>query len=112
MLNQNVFYCGYSVTENGYENVSQICGVYGKRALLIGGEKGLAAGRSKLLQALEGSGIEIVDTVLFGKECTYDTIHKLDEIAKSLSLELKQKAVALLYDTGKYVLETYNCFEE
>jgi glycerol dehydrogenase len=88
MLNQNVFYCGYSVTENGYENVSQICGVYGKRALLIGGEKGLAAGRSKLLQALEGSGIEIVDTVLFGKECTYDTIHKLDEIAKSLSVDM------------------------
>ena len=28
------------------------------------------------------------------------------------SLELKQKAVDLLYDTGKYLLETYNCFEE
>ena len=26
-------------------------------------------------------------------------------------LELKKKAVALLYDTGKYLLETYGCFE-
>ncbi len=27
-------------------------------------------------------------------------------------LHLKQKAVDLLYDIGKYILETYNCFEE
>lgn len=28
------------------------------------------------------------------------------------SLELKKKAVDLLYETGKYILETYDCFEE
>lgn len=28
------------------------------------------------------------------------------------SLELKKKANDLLYETGKYLLETYNCFEE
>ena len=28
------------------------------------------------------------------------------------SLELKQKAVDLLFETGKYILETYDCFEE
>ena len=88
MLNQNVFYCGYSVTENGYENVAEICRAYGRRVLLIGGEKGLAAGRGKLLQALEGSDIEVVDTVLFGKDCTYDTIHKLDRHAKELSVDM------------------------
>ncbi len=27
------------------------------------------------------------------------------------SLELKKQAVELLYETGKYILETYNCFE-
>ena len=30
----------------------------------------------------------------------------------SPSIELKQKAVDLLFETGKYILETYNCFEE
>ena len=30
----------------------------------------------------------------------------------SPSLELKKKAVDLLYETGKYILETYDCFEE
>ncbi len=28
------------------------------------------------------------------------------------SMELKKKAVELLYETGKYILETYGCFEE
>ena len=41
-------------------------------------------------------------------------VHNGETVKRLLdpSLELKQKAVALLYDTGKYVLETYNCFEE
>ena len=30
----------------------------------------------------------------------------------SPSIELKKKAVDLLYETGKYILETYDCFEE
>jgi len=36
------------------------------------------------------------------------TITKL----QSPSLELKKKAVELLYETGRYILETYDCFEE
>ena len=30
----------------------------------------------------------------------------------SPSLELKKQAVDLLYEVGKYILETYQCFEE
>ncbi len=88
MLNQNVFYCGYSVSECGFENVSEVCKWFGKRALLIGGEKGMAAGREKLDLALAGSGIEIVDAVIYGKDCTYAAIHKLDETAKALDVDM------------------------
>ena len=28
------------------------------------------------------------------------------------SLDLKKKAVELLYETGKYILSTYNCLDE
>ena len=40
--------------------------------------------------------------------------HKGKPVTKLLnpSLELKKKATDLLYDTGKYILETYGCFEE
>lgn len=41
-------------------------------------------------------------------------IYNGEKITKLMnpSLELKKKAVELLYDTGKYILETYDCFEE
>lgn len=40
--------------------------------------------------------------------------HNGESVEKLLnpSLALKQKAVDLLYETGKYMLETYHCFEE
>ena len=88
MLSQNVFYCGYSIGESCYEQVPEICGVYGKRVLLIGGERGLAAGKCKLEQALEGSCIEIVETALFGKDCTYAAIEKLADLAKKLQVDM------------------------
>lgn len=39
--------------------------------------------------------------------------HNGETVTKLLnpSLELKKKAVDLLYETGKYILETYDCFE-
>ena len=37
-----------------------------------------------------------------------ETVRKLI----SPPIELKRQAVDLLYETGKYILETYNCFEE
>lgn len=36
---------------------------------------------------------------------------KIITTLQSPSLELKKKAVDLLYETGKYILETYHCFE-
>ena len=40
-------------------------------------------------------------------------VHNGETVTKLLnpSIELKQKAVDLLYETGKYILETYDCFE-
>lgn len=41
-------------------------------------------------------------------------VYKGKTVTKLLnpSTELKKKAVDLMYETGKYLLETYNCFEE
>ena len=40
--------------------------------------------------------------------------HNGETVRKLLdpSIELKKKAVDLLYETGKYILETYNCYEQ
>ena len=40
--------------------------------------------------------------------------YKGEEVTKLMnpSIELKKKAVDLLYDVGKYILDSYDCFEE
>lgn len=54
-----------------------------EKALLIGGEMALKAGKEKLIQAL-ASEIQIVDTVLFGTDCTYARMEELAEHAKNV----------------------------
>lgn len=59
----------------------------GKKALLIGGEMALKAGKEKLIQAL-ASEIQIVDTVLFGTDCTYARMEELAEHAKKCDADM------------------------
>ena len=87
MSSYSVYFANYTIGENAYEEVGTVCAMYGKRALLIGGELALKAGKKRLEDALERSGKtdgqqdqkdtygnsgksvwekpEIVDTVLF-----------------------------------------------
>lgn len=88
MLNENVFFCNYSIGEDSYKEVNKVCKIYGKRILLIGGKKGMEAGRERLEHALKGSKLEIVDAVLYRKDCTAETIAKLAEYGKTLNVDM------------------------
>ena len=88
MLNENVFFCNYSIGQNVYKEVDRVCKIYGKRVLLIGGKKGMEAGKELLEKALEESKLEIVDAVLYGRECTAQAIRKLTEYAISLNVDM------------------------
>ena len=70
MNTRTVCYCNYSIGGQAYENVAQVCGIYGRRALLIGGKKALDAGEQRLRVQLEGSSLQIVETVLYGHDIT------------------------------------------
>lgn len=88
MMNDNVFFCNYSIGEDAYQEVKRICGIYGKRILLIGGIHSLKAGKERLLEALKGSGMEIVDTVLYGKDCTHEGISRLVSLGKEQHIDM------------------------
>ena len=85
---RSVCYCNYSIGEDVYREVARVCKVYGKRILLIGGRKALDAGRQRLLDHLEGSGLEIADTVLYGHECTYQAMDLLASHAKAVQADM------------------------
>lgn len=88
MKTRSVYYCNYSIGENAYEETVQVCKRYGKRILLIGGKKGLAAGEERLKQCLAGSGMEIPDTVIFGNDCTFSNIHRWAAYAKETGADM------------------------
>ena len=88
MNTRAVFYCNYSIGEDVYGEVAKVCKVYGKRILLIGGRKALAAGENRLRTQLQDSGLEIVDTVLYGHDCTYQTMEHLADHAKVVQADM------------------------
>ena len=88
MASRSVYHCNYSIGDDVYGEAAKVCKLYGKRILLIGGQKALNAGKPRLLDHLAGSGLEIVDTVLYGHDCTYQTIDRLAEHAKAVNADM------------------------
>ena len=88
METRSVFFCNYSVGEAAYSEVPAQCRPFGTKALLIGGHRAMAAGRAKLEAALAGSGLEIVESVEYGRDCTMERINHWAEHAKELGVDM------------------------
>lgn len=88
MENYSTYYCNYTIGEDGYKEVPGVCSRYGTKILLIGGEKAMESARTKLDAALAGSALEIVDAVLYGGDCTHESITKLANYAKELHVDM------------------------
>ncbi|NCC44144.1 MAG: iron-containing alcohol dehydrogenase, partial [Clostridia bacterium] len=60
----------------------------GKKILLIGGKLAMEAGLAKLQDAIKDSGLQIIDQVVFGEDCTYENIHRWAEYAKESKADM------------------------
>ena len=76
MKSYSVYFANYTIGEDAYDQVRQVCPAYGKRVLLIGGSKALEAAEELLRDAVKDCELEIVDTVHFGSDCTYAAIDR------------------------------------
>ena len=88
MNGEKVFFCNYSIGTDTWKEVPSVCGLYGKRILLIGGKKALHAGKEHLVQAIAGTCMELVETVIFGEDCTYENIHRWATYAKEKQVDM------------------------
>ena len=79
MENYSILIPSYTVGPKAYEKIYDYCHVYGKKAIVIGGERAMAAAKEKLVQALEGTGMTITGFLCFGKECTHEAARRLAE---------------------------------
>ncbi len=88
MKTEQVFFCNYSVGPDAYEDVTKVCAPCGRRILLVGGEKGMAAAKERLQAAIAGSALEIVETAVFGHDCTHQSIDSMVQLAKNVRADM------------------------
>lgn len=80
MENYTIMMAPYTVGTDSYKKIPEYCQIYGNKAVVIGGKKAMSAARGKILEAIAGTSIEILDFIYFGKECTFETAARLEEI--------------------------------
>lgn len=83
-------FAGYSIGPDCYQQVDKVCRPYGTRVLLIGGKTGMEKGYPVLAEALSqaNSGLEIVEIVVYGTECTYERIRELSHLYQDQRIQM------------------------
>ncbi len=79
---------GYTIGRDAYSQIEHFCLPYGRKAVVIGGEKAMAAARQKLKEAVKDTAVEIIDFVHYGKECTYETASRLEKLTPVLEADM------------------------
>ena len=100
MENYSVQVPPYTVGPEAYRKIEKQCHIYGSKAVVIGGKKAMAAAKEKLLCAVKDTGIEIVDFVWFGGECTFENAEALEQ------LEAVQQADVIFAVGGGKAIDT------
>lgn len=77
---------GYSVGVDAYCDIAQICSIYGKKAVIIGGNNALKAAQGKIMSAMGGCGIEITGIHWYGGECSIENIEMLTPKTKGVDM--------------------------
>lgn len=88
MNSYSVYFTNYSIGIDVYDQVPEVCEPFGKRILLICGEKALQAAGDLLRKSLAGSRLEIIDTVYFGEDCTGAAIARHAEHARTCKADM------------------------
>lgn len=79
------YFADYTIGTDAYENIKSVCGHFGKRVLIVGGETALSKAMEKLKAAL--TDFEIVDTVIYGKECTKKRVEELYNLYREREID-------------------------
>lgn len=79
------YFANYTIGENAYENIEPVCKAFGKNVLIVGGETALSKSIDKLYANLKN--FNIVDTVIYGKECYKERVEELYNIYKDKGVD-------------------------
>ena len=101
--NYEVHLPNYSIGDKIYDKIGPVCESYGKKVLVIGGRKALAAAYDKIRSYVEQTNLEIIGKEIYGENCTYATVEKLR------AMPLYQEADMVFGVGGGKALDTVKC---
>ena len=102
--NYEVHLPNYSIGDKIYDKIGPVCESYGTKVLVIGGQKALDAVYEKSKRYVdETTGLRIIVKVVYGENCTYETVDKLR------ALPLYHEADMVFGIGGGKALDTVKC---
>lgn len=79
MENYSISLPSYSIGNNVYEKIKEICLPFGKKAICIGGKTAISKIKNLIIDACKGSELEILGFLWYGGDATYANVEKLEE---------------------------------
>ena len=83
----STFFPHFTIGTDAYDAVPEICGDYGKTAVIIGGNKSRAAAEPAIRKVCEGH-IEILGSFLYGDDATFENAEALTKIPEIQKAEM------------------------
>lgn len=77
MDNYSIYLPSYTIGKDAFKDIGKICRHYGKKILAIGGETAIESVKARILTAVSGTELEIIDFLWFGGEATYENVERL-----------------------------------
>ena len=84
----HVTFCPYTIGEDAYDAIPDVCAKLGSRLLLIGGKTAMEKAKPAFLKAIEGSGLTLVAERWHGGECTFARIDELAGECPALGVDV------------------------
>ena len=75
---EKTLFPGYTFGTDCYDDIANVCPMYGKKVAVIGGHRALAAAEAKINEGIAKAGLESIGTFWYGGEASYENRDMLE----------------------------------